>query len=457
MSATGAGGRRHDGRPARVAFHTFGCKLNQHETEAIASAFLREGHAAVRARDAADLYVVNTCTVTAAGDHKARALVRSLLRDRPGVPVVVTGCSSQLEAATFAGLGADVVVVGQDRKALLLGLPAALRGEVPTGAGAAAAIRGWLAGPGAGHPDPFAFRIDASPFHTRAFLKVQDGCDCRCAYCRVPPARGPSVSLGAEEAAARAAALEERGFREIVVTGVNLSAWRDGPRRTAHLVEALLAATRRVRLRVSSLEPESIDDGLAAALTHPRVCAHFHLPVQSGSDRVLASMGRRYAAAAVVEAVGRLRRAKDDPFVAADILVGFPGETGADFEATRALVERLDFAQLHVFPYSPRPGTRAVSLRPRVPERVARERAAELGTVSTRLLSAYRERWAGREVEALLERGAGAAGAGGRWLGVCGNYLKAWIRGVPAGTGKGDLVRATLGGGEADADYLGPA
>jgi threonylcarbamoyladenosine tRNA methylthiotransferase MtaB len=433
----------------RVGFHTFGCKLNQHETEAIASTFLHDGFEGVRSTDDADLYVVNTCTVTSAGDHKARALVRALVRERVGVPVIVTGCSSQLEAEALAGLGPDVVVVGQDRKSRLLELPGLLRG---TGAGPVHAdtVRAWV---GSGNPstaDPFAFRIAEAAFHTRAFLKVQDGCDRRCAYCRVPLARGPSVSLGVDEAAGRAADLEERGFREIVVTGVNITAWRERGSGPARLLERLLAATQRARIRVSSLEPESVDDDLAGVLADPRICPHFHLPVQSGSDRVLASMGRRYPAAAVVRAVELLRRTKVDPFVAADILVGFPGETDEDFDRTRSLVRELAFSRLHVFPFSARPGTRAFGMKPRVPERVSRERAAELGEASRGLAEAYRDRWNGREVEALLERPAS-----GRWLGVCGNYLKAWFSGVPGDAGKGSLVRAELG--EVDGRYLGPA
>jgi threonylcarbamoyladenosine tRNA methylthiotransferase MtaB len=431
----------------RVGFHTFGCKLNQHETEALASEFLRGGFAVVRARDDAELYVVNTCTVTSTGDHKARALVRALVRERTGVPVIVTGCSSQLEAEKLAGLGSNVVVVGQDRKSRLLGLPVLLSRTV--GPVSAETVRAWAGSDAAPAADPFAFRITEAAFHTRAFLKVQDGCDRRCAYCRVPLARGPSVSLDAEEAARRAADLEERGFREIVVTGVNVSAWREAGAGPERMLERLLAATRRARIRVSSLEPESVDAGLAGVLADPRICPHFHLPVQSGSDRVLGSMGRRYPAAAVVRAVDLLRRTKDDPFVAADILVGFPGETHEDFVLTRALVRDLAFSQLHVFPFSARHGTRAFDMTPRVPERISGERAAELGDMSRSLVGAYRERWTGRDVEALLERGSS-----GRWMGVSGNYLKAWFRGVPDGTGKGSLIRAVLG--ETDGRYLGP-
>ncbi len=226
----------------RVGFHTFGCKLNQHETEALASAFRGGGFSVCGTREDADLYIVNTCTVTSAGDHKARALVRSLLRGHPGVPVIVTGCSAQLEAAALARLGSDVVVVPQDRKSRLLGLPDFLRARDGADLPPVDAIRSFAGAHGT-TADPFAFRITEPSFHTRAFLKVQDGCDRHCAYCRVPLARGPSVSLGADEAVRRAADLEERGFREIVVTGVNVSAWREVAAGPARLVESLLAGT----------------------------------------------------------------------------------------------------------------------------------------------------------------------------------------------------------------------
>jgi threonylcarbamoyladenosine tRNA methylthiotransferase MtaB len=435
----------------RVAFHTFGCKLNQHETEALASAFGVAGFEVAAGSADADLYVVNTCTVTTAADHKARALVRSLLRGHPGAPVIVTGCSAQLEGQTLAGLGAGVAVVPQAAKGRLLDLPGLLAAQAAAGGRLGESIGSFVEGQ-LRAADPFAFRITEARFHTRAFLKVQDGCDRHCAYCRVPLARGPSVSLEAEEAGVRAADLESRGFREIVVTGVNVSAWRQAGAGPARLVERLLAATKRARIRVSSLEPESVDEDLAGALANPRVCPHFHLSVQSGSDRILEAMGRCYTAETIERAVARLRAAKDDPFIAADIMCGFPGETDEEFAMSRSAVERLGFSQLHVFPFSPRPGTPAAALSPQVPERVRGERARVLGVVSRRLAEQYRGRWAGRDVEALLEKGSGR-----RWLGVCGNYLKAWIADVPAGQGKGSLIRAALGRGGDDGRYLGPA
>ncbi len=434
----------------RVGFHTFGCKLNQHETEALASAFRGGGFSVCGTRTDADLYIVNTCTVTSAGDHKARALVRSLLREHPGAPVIVTGCSAQLEAAAIARLGVDVVVVPQNRKSRLIRLPDSLRARNRSEPPGAEEIRSLTDEPV--DAEPFAFRITEPSFHSRAFLKVQDGCDRHCAYCRVPLARGPSVSLEADEAVRRAADLEAHGFREIVVTGVNISAWREAGAGPSRLIGRLLAGTLRTRIRVSSLEPESIDRELADVLSDPRVCPHFHLPVQSGSDRVLAAMGRRYSTREVVDAVGLLRATKSDPFIAADMMVGFPGETEEDFASSRMLVEQLRFSQLHVFQFSPRPGTPAAVLKGQVPERVRGQRAGVLGELSRRLSAEYRARWEGREIEVLLEKGSGA-----RWQGVAGNYVKAWILGVPDTEGRGSIVMALLGNGGEDGRFLRPA
>jgi threonylcarbamoyladenosine tRNA methylthiotransferase MtaB len=422
----------------RIGFHTFGCKLNQYETEALASAFRGQGFSIVSSDEDAEAYVINTCTVTARADHKARALVRGLARGRPGALLVVTGCSAQLEAAALSALSPNVIVVPQARKAWLLDLPRALAADPARPAAALAA--GAAGAPTEAAAGPFAFTVDEYSFHTRAFLKIQDGCDAACAYCRVPQARGPSVSLDAPEVVRRAAALESMGNREIVITGIHVSAYRAGDIRLADLLRLLLDATSRTRFRLSSLEPESVTEGLAGALAHPRVCAHFHLPVQSGSDRILAAMKRRYRADRVREAVALLRSVKSDPFIAADVIAGFPGETDEDHAATRECVQSLAFSALHVFPFSPRPGTAAFGMKPAVPERTRYQRARELTGIARAQSLAYARSWIGREVEALIEDRVGA-----KTHGVSGNYLKLDIHGLPAGAEPaGRLARVTV-------------
>ena len=393
----------------------------------------------VTSAENADVHVVNTCTVTTRADHKARSLIRSIARRCPHDPVIVTGCSAQTEADALVGLSANVIVVPQSGKARLLEAPAVLAAAWKAGEPAVEALRGSLAA--AGVPsDPFALVVNDYSFHTRAFLKIQDGCDCRCAYCRVPLARGGSVSLGLQEVLRRAVELEAAGRREIVLTGVNISSWRSEGRDLSDLLARLLEATRRARFRLTSIEPEAVSEGLVDALRDPRICPHFHIPVQSGSDDVLRRMRRRYLSERVAEGVRRLRDARQDPFIAADILVGFPGESPLDHSRTLEMIRELEFAALHVFPFSPRPGTAAASMRPTVPERVRRERAREAAAVSAELAGAYARRWVGQEVAVLLE---GRASHQGR--GLSENYLKVDVREIPGGeAGPGRIVRARI-------------
>jgi threonylcarbamoyladenosine tRNA methylthiotransferase MtaB len=424
----------------RVAFHTFGCKLNQYETEALASSFRSHGFLVVDASEEADVHVINTCTVTSRADHKARSLVRAVAHRRPEEPVIVTGCSAQTESSALASLAANVVVVPQSEKARLLEIPAVLVRAGEAGESRVAALLAALAAAG-GPSDPFALVVGDYSFHTRAFLKIQDGCDCRCAYCRVPLARGASVSLGTREVLRRAEELEASGRREIVLTGVNVSAWRSEGLGLPQLLLRLLDATRRVRFRLTSIEPEAITRELAECVGHPRVCPHFHIPVQSGSDAVLLRMKRRYRADRVMDGVRLLRAARQDPFIAADIIVGFPGESDEDHSRTLVLIRELAFAALHVFPFSPRPGTPAAAMQPTVPERIRRDRAREVAALGTELAAAYARRWVGREVAVLLEAGR----AGHRTRGVSENYLRVDVRGVPGEeAAPGRLVRAVI-------------
>ena len=425
-----------DGR--RVGFHTFGCKLNQVETEALASSFKSQGFSIVSAEDEAEAYIVNTCTVTARADHKARALIRGLARRRPRALLLVTGCSAQLEAAALEALAPNIVVVPQAEKSRLLDLPGILRSAkgLPGAAQTGEALHH------GGPADPFALAAKALTFHTRAFLKIQDGCDAWCTYCRVPAARGPSQSLPMTEVVARAAALEADGHREIVITGVNISAWKEGALRLPDLLRAILQATGKTRIRLSSLEPDAITTDLGQVLAHERICPHFHLPVQSGSNTILGAMKRRYAIERVAEGVSLLRAVKDDPFIAADLIVGFPGETVEDFDATRRLVDVLGFSALHIFPFSARPGTAAAALHPMVPERIRSQRAHELASVSRGRRLAYARAWIGREVDVLLENSAK-----GRLLGTSGNYLKVSVAGAPNGA-SGRLARVEISAAE---------
>jgi threonylcarbamoyladenosine tRNA methylthiotransferase MtaB len=401
-----------------AAFHTLGCKLNQHESEALAAAFRDSGFpvSALDERglsgDGPGLIIINTCTVTSKAEQKARRVIRKSLRGSAAA-VIVTGCYAQVERAALEALdeGGRLFVLPGGGKARLLELPAFLaarQGEAPADGGLPRLLRRWL--DGGAEPEPAAPDEDAAfrfapadfVFHSRAFLKIQDGCDNRCAFCRVREARGAGRSLPPETAAARLAALEERGFAEAALTGVNIGQYRSGGLGLGGLLTRLLESTRRIRLRLSSLEPECLTDDFTRALASPRVRPHFHLSVQSGSPAVLARMGRPCPPEAILEGAARLRAVKDDPFLACDIITGFPGETAADFALTRELCRRAGFAGIHAFPFSPRPGTAAWNLRPRVSEREAGERVRTLLEDARLARRAYLARWQGREVEAVI-------------------------------------------------------
>lgn len=389
--------------PFRAAFRTFGCKLNQLETEALAAAFRDSGARAVPFREAADVYIVNTCTVTGKAEQKARREIRRALRANPQAAVLVTGCWAEMAAGEVSALGPRAVVIPGGRKddvALLAGdLAEAWEKGLDL---AEAAERGASVLAGRVH-DPFAFRPENFLLHSRASLKIQDGCDNRCAYCRVCLARGPSRSLDARSVVERARDLAGRGAAEIVLTGVNLTQYRSGDLNLGGLLELLVRETSGVSYRLSSWEPDRLDDAFLAAFASGRVRAHMHLALQSGCDATLARMGRAYRSAAVRETVRRLREVKGDLFLGADVITGFPGETDDEFRQTYALLEELDFAWLHAFPFSPRPGTKAFSMKPRVPERVAGERVEDLLALGRKGRAAFVGRALGRATRAVLE------------------------------------------------------
>ncbi|MEE9307294.1 MAG: tRNA (N(6)-L-threonylcarbamoyladenosine(37)-C(2))-methylthiotransferase MtaB [Spirochaetia bacterium] len=422
----------------RASLYTFGCKLNQFETEALASEFRGQGFSLVSPDEAAEVYIINTCTVTSKSEQKARRLIRKISRQRPRALLIVTGCYAQLNRDDLAGLGENVRVVSQEDKAGLIELPATLKRRNETARGAIAPVDlSAVAG------DPFRFRVDRFSYHSRAFLKVQDGCDYRCSYCRVPLARGKSVSLDPEEAVKRARETEQRGYREVVLTGVNLTAYRYGEIRLPGLLSRLLGGTQRLRLRLSSLEPEMIKPELAEVLRDRRICPHFHIPIQSGSNTILLRMRRRYRVEQIVRVVELFREAKQDPFVAADIIVGFPGETDQDFLASFRLVETLKLSKLHVFPFSPRPGTPAEHMTDHVPERIRDERVGNLLSLSDSLHELYAGRWVGKWVEVVLERERSQTDSGS-WQGLSENYLKVLVEGVPDQLGAPGILAEAL-------------
>jgi threonylcarbamoyladenosine tRNA methylthiotransferase MtaB len=432
------------------AIYTLGCKVNQLESEALTGAFRREGFAMMPWGAGADILLINTCTVTSRADQKARRVIRQALRDHPASCLIVTGCYAQLDAELLAGLerpGAGekrlFVFPGKDKNALLdlprymgakTGAPVRLLetwfqsfgnnpwcpGEGPEGSGDAEAGTAACL---------FRFVPEDFSFHSRAFLKIQDGCNSRCTFCRVSLARGPSTSVKAEQALDILRALEARGYGEAVLTGVNISQYRDGGRDIGDLLAYILEGTNRIALRLSSLEPEALTPKNLQVFAHPRVRPHFHLSIQSGSPEILRNMGRLYGPEELLRGAALLRTIKDDPFLACDLITGFPGEREGDFEKTRALCEEIGFAGIHAFPYSPRPGTAAWSFGSPVDPKTAARRVALLLDLARRGRRDYAKRWAGREVEVIVEEKSEKKT--GQIPGISDNYLRVLIQKDP--------------------------
>ena len=379
----------------RVAITTLGCKVNQFESAALDNAFAEAGCALVSFRDEADIYVVNTCAVTGRAGQQSRQTIRTALRRNPAARVVVTGCYAQIDPETVRALDPRVLLVGNPDKERLA--RAALDGVVP-------------------EPPPDAERknkifnlpIHRFPDHTRAFLRIQDGCDNFCAYCIVPHARGRSRSLPEAEVLAQAARFQAAGFREIVVTGVNAGRYGldlDEGAGIADILARLCAAFPDIRFRLSSIDPGEIDERLLdTAATHANFMPHFHIPLQSGDDRVLAAMRRRYTAADFAAVVERLRERLPRAAVACDVLAGFPGETDDEAERTREFLWGLPVGALHVFPYSRRPGTPAAAMPGQIAPKVREERARLLRELDARLRRRFYEANLGRVLRVLVER-----------------------------------------------------
>ncbi|WP_242338064.1 MiaB/RimO family radical SAM methylthiotransferase [Anaeromyxobacter sp. SG66] len=431
----------------RVAIIALGCRVSRADADALASA-LGDGLSVARAGERADVVVVNTCTITADADAAARQAIRRAARDHPGAAIVAAGCYAQVRPEVLAALPGVAAVIGARSQAEVAGTVARL---VARGPGAVApGAPGERVGEAAA---ALAAEWGNAPLvrarHTRPFVKIQDGCDARCSYCVVPLARGGSRSLPLDEALRRLALVGARN-PELVLTGVHLGAYgRDlSPRSSlAELVRAAVHGGLAARLRLSSIEPLEVPQELLAdPEVTPSLCAHLHLPLQSGSDRVLAAMRRPYRAdgyrRAVLEAAARLPGA----CLGADVLTGFPGETDADHRATVALVEALPLAYLHVFPFSPRPGTDAAALPGAAPAAVARARARELIALSDRRWRAFLGGLRGRELEVVVERVEDGVARG-----TSREYATVrWAADPAAGDARGALVRVRVRGDDGE-------
>jgi MiaB-like tRNA modifying enzyme len=398
----------------KVSAYTLGCRLNQCESESILDAFRKEGFEIVGENDESDLVILNTCTVTGKAEQKARRMLR--LFCRRGSLVLVTGCY----AATIGNIEDNSVIVPLAKKASLLSLPRHLAVAFESGMTLKEALKSFTDV----NSTPFDYSGSSFSYHSRAYLKIQDGCDNACAYCRVHVVRGKSVFLEKEEIFDRVKALEAAGFEEIVLTGVNLTMYdHEGIGLGGLLLELIPRLDAKTHLRLSSMEPDHIDEKLIKACESEHLMPHFHIPVQSASDKVLKRVDRKYSKSHLEYIISELRRVKDDPFIACDVITGLPAEEDGEFAETVEFLRRNHFAALHVFPFSPRPDTPLYTSRDKCEERVRDERAEVLRKLSEELHADYVSRQIGKECIVLAENRRNGA-----WHGTTGNYLKAEIK-----------------------------
>lgn len=425
-----------------VAFYTLGCRLNQVESEAVSLAFGKAGFDIAGQGAPFDLLIVNTCTVTSKSEQKGRRIIRKASSENPRSLIIVTGCYAQLDGGNIEKLGNNILVIKQQDKNRLLELPLFIKelaGKDPADMKKEISYRLDTLVP---ETSKFDFLPDTFNFHTRASLKIQDGCDNFCSYCRIPYARGRSESMDFDRALSAASAIEKNGYKELILTGVNISDYKAGERRLKDLVAGILENTNDIRIRLSSLGPYETDESFGYFASEKRVCPYFHLSVQSGSDRILADMGRRYSSDRIKVISDILKKSGRDPFISCDVITGYPGETEDDFLDSCRIIEECGFASCHVFPFSPRPGTRAFSLKGRIPERISCERAHCLAVLSEKQHRNYIKRQEGRSEKVIIEKELYSAGKK-YYAGLSSNYLKVMIDGG-ADLKTGSLCRVTL-------------
>lgn len=419
----------------RVTFYTLGCKVNQNETGALAQLFKESGYTVVSNEEGADVYVVNSCTVTNFGDQKSRKWLRRAKRENPGAVTVLTGCYPQAfpeEAAAIAE--ADVVTGSGNRRAILQDVQKVLNGESER----VVDIR----------PHEKGERFEELPMdkfaeHTRAFVKVEDGCNRRCAYCVIPRARGPVRSRDEASVLQELHRLTESGYKEIVLTAISLPSYgTDSDTSLVELVEKAAAVPGVERLRLGSLDPDMLhDDDILRLSRVKKLCPQFHLSLQSGCDKTLRAMRRPYTTAQFAEIADKLRKAfgPDNVSFTTDVIVGFPGETEEDFEASMKFVTEQRFLKVHVFPYSRREGTAAYDFPDQIPEHEKEERSRRMTAAVESVRAEEAAKMQGRMADVLLETPLSAT----LFTGYTKQYLPVLVN--APGCKTGDIVKVVLG------------
>lgn len=435
----------------RFAIFTLGCKVNQEESAAIANVFLEHGWQEVPFGAAAEVTIVNTCTVTQVAEKKSRNVLRRARAANPQTFVAATGCYAQLKPEAAAALGLDLVL-GANEKNRLYELSAAGAARKR-----AAAYQPEVAVTPAREVKDYREigNMHSRTSRTRAFVKIEDGCNQFCSYCIVPHVRGPVRSRPADAVLAEISELVREGYREVVLTGIHVGAYgTDWGERDAfaRLVEQAAAAPGLARLRLGSVEPHEVSDRLLElAAASAVICPHFHVPLQAANSDVLRLMGRTYDLAFYEELLGKIRVLLPEAAVTTDMIAGFPGETEAMFADELLAVRRLAFADAHVFPYSRRPGTPAAAMAGQLSNAEKNRRAEAISRVAAVTRQAFRERFIGREIEFLPEREQEKDGVSGL-CGYTANYLPVFAPGLAAA--HGEICRVKVTGLTADGELL---
>lgn len=403
----------------KVHFETLGCRLNQDESEGAARAFYNAGFVtdmeSCTARSLPDssvaLAVINTCTVTGKAEQKARRIIRLVLDKCPTAVVIVTGCYAELEGNAITQICPErICILPGQKKSVLKDIALAMAAGSASGTDgrlSLAKIDSIIKSSSSEKKDAFVLYTPVFEKHSRASIKIQDGCNNSCTFCRIHLARGTSVSLDAQTVLERIKTMEDTGVREAVFTGVNLSQYAGDFNGTklsfGSLLELLLKETSSIKFRVSSFYPQHITPALCSILSSDRVQPSFHLSIQSGSDRILNLMSRPYDRDSVLKAVELLRKAKNNPFISCDIIAGFPSETEDDFALTQSLCSVAQFSWIHAFPFSARPGTKAYSMKPQIPERIKGERVKWMFEKAVEGKTAYISSFRGKILPAIVE------------------------------------------------------
>ena len=402
----------------RVAFMTLGCKTNQYETDALMDIFYKNRYEITSFDDLADLYIINTCTVTHVGDKKSRQMIRRARKSNPDAIIIVMGCYAQISTEEVSAIEEVDIVIGTDARSEILNYIETYKtGNTPK--------------PYVIVEDIMAVKtfedmsLQSISTHTRAFIKIQEGCNQYCSYCIIPYARGHVRSRSLESIVNEVALLASKGYREFVLTGIHIGSYGLDLENIS-LVD-LLVSIHSIdgveRIRLGSIEPRLIDNDFIAKLSDlPKVCDHFHLSLQSGSDSVLKRMNRKYTTEQYAKSVDALRSIYDNPSITTDVIVGFPGETEKEFEETMRFTNEIKFAEMHIFPFSIREGTPAASMDHQIDGSIKKARADELAKVETSHRENYINSHLGLEKSVLIEEKKN-----GVYIGHTTNYLKVHI------------------------------